>query len=245
MKSIDACPRGPMNRTARWLTRCVLLLAAWAWGTAVWAQAVVTAGPSNNSQSVLMFDVQAITPVTVTGFSTVLASATPSVEIWGRSGSHVGFTNNFAGWTLLGTTPTMAVTPGAVTALPLTLDGASGAEKTATGWLTRVGLADRLLHPEVRGKRASWDAALDAVAEGFTRALDRLGPEGVALYVSGQIGRDAQMRLVEDHEATLKRFRRRGNMIALEAANPAYETRVFPDHMVKVQGRLVGLIRNY
>ena len=122
MKSIDACPRGPMNRTARWLTRCVLLLAAWAWGTAVWAQAVVTAGPSNNSQSVLMFDVQAITPVTVTGFSTVLASATPSVEIWGRSGSHVGFTNNFAGWTLLGTTPTMAVTPGAVTALPLTLD---------------------------------------------------------------------------------------------------------------------------
>ena len=51
--------------------------------------------------------------------------------------------------------------------------------------------------------------------------------------------------LVEDSEATLKRFRRRGNMIALEAANPAYETRVFPDHMVKVQGRLVGLIRSY
>ena len=51
--------------------------------------------------------------------------------------------------------------------------------------------------------------------------------------------------LVEDSEATLKRFRRRGSMIALEAANPAYETRVFPDHMVKVQGRLVGLIRSY
>ena len=51
--------------------------------------------------------------------------------------------------------------------------------------------------------------------------------------------------LVEDSEATLKRFRRRGNMIALEAANPAYETRVIPDHMVKVQGRLVGLIRSY
>ena len=56
---------------------------------------------------------------------------------------------------------------------------------------------------------------------------------------------DIVVALVEDHEATLKRFRRRGNMIALEAANPAYETRVFPDHMVKVQGRLVGLIRNY
>lgn len=56
---------------------------------------------------------------------------------------------------------------------------------------------------------------------------------------------DIIVALVEDHEATLKRFRRRGAMIALEAANPAYETRVFPDHMVKVQGRLVGLIRNY
>ncbi len=56
---------------------------------------------------------------------------------------------------------------------------------------------------------------------------------------------DIVVALVEDAEATLKRFRRRGGMIALEAANPAYETRVFPDHMVKVQGRLVGLIRSY
>ncbi len=56
---------------------------------------------------------------------------------------------------------------------------------------------------------------------------------------------DIVVALVDDAEATLKRFRRRGNMIALEAANPAFETRVFPDHMVKVQGRLVGLIRSY
>lgn len=56
---------------------------------------------------------------------------------------------------------------------------------------------------------------------------------------------DIVVALVEDHEATLKRFRRRGSMIALEAANPAYETRVFPDHAVRVQGRLVGLIRTY
>jgi repressor LexA len=56
---------------------------------------------------------------------------------------------------------------------------------------------------------------------------------------------DIVVALVEDAEATLKRFRRRGAMIALEAANPAYETRVFPDHMVKVQGKLVGLIRSY
>ena len=56
---------------------------------------------------------------------------------------------------------------------------------------------------------------------------------------------DIVVALVEDQEATLKRFRRRGGMIALEAANPAYETRVYPDHLVKVQGRLVGLIRSY
>ncbi|MCU0815395.1 MAG: transcriptional repressor LexA [Cypionkella sp.] len=56
---------------------------------------------------------------------------------------------------------------------------------------------------------------------------------------------DIVVALVEGHEATLKTFRRKGSMIALEAANPAYETRVFPDHQVKVQGRLVGLIRTY
>ena len=56
---------------------------------------------------------------------------------------------------------------------------------------------------------------------------------------------DIVVALVEEQEATLKRFRRRGGMIALEAANPAYETRVFPDHAVRVQGRLVGLIRTY
>lgn len=51
--------------------------------------------------------------------------------------------------------------------------------------------------------------------------------------------------LVDDEEATLKRLRRKGNTIALEAANPAYETRIFPPDRVKVQGRLVGLMRKY
>ncbi len=56
---------------------------------------------------------------------------------------------------------------------------------------------------------------------------------------------DIVVALVEDHEATLKTYKRSGDMIALEAANPAYETRVFPAGQVKVQGRLVGLIRTY
>jgi repressor LexA len=51
--------------------------------------------------------------------------------------------------------------------------------------------------------------------------------------------------LVDDQEATLKRLRRKGNSIALEAANPAYETRIFGPDQVKVQGRLVGLLRKY
>ena len=56
---------------------------------------------------------------------------------------------------------------------------------------------------------------------------------------------DIVVALVDDQEATLKRFHRKGNAIALEAANPAYETRVFPEDKVKVQGKLVGLIRTY
>ncbi|MGJ3233330.1 MAG: transcriptional repressor LexA [Oceanicaulis sp.] len=51
--------------------------------------------------------------------------------------------------------------------------------------------------------------------------------------------------LVHDEEATLKTLRRKGGSIALEAANPAYETRIFRPGEVKVQGRLVGLIRRY
>jgi repressor LexA len=51
--------------------------------------------------------------------------------------------------------------------------------------------------------------------------------------------------LVADEEATLKRLRKRAGEIALEAANPAYEDRVFGPDQVKVQGRLVGLIRRY
>lgn len=51
--------------------------------------------------------------------------------------------------------------------------------------------------------------------------------------------------LVDDEEATLKRLRKRSGEIALEAANPAYEDRIFGPDRVKVQGRLVGLIRRY
>lgn len=51
--------------------------------------------------------------------------------------------------------------------------------------------------------------------------------------------------LVDENEVTLKRLRRRGNSIALEPANPRHETRIFGPDRVKVQGRLVGLLRRY
>ena len=56
---------------------------------------------------------------------------------------------------------------------------------------------------------------------------------------------DIVVALIEDQEATLKRFFVRGEAIALEAANPAYETRTYSQEKIKVQGRLVGLLRTY
>jgi repressor LexA len=56
---------------------------------------------------------------------------------------------------------------------------------------------------------------------------------------------DIVVALVEKEEATLKRLRKRGTTIALEAANPSYETRIFGPDQVDIQGRLVGLIRRY
>src|SRR6195952_3971527 len=56
---------------------------------------------------------------------------------------------------------------------------------------------------------------------------------------------DIVVALIDDEEATLKRLRRRGASIALEAANPAYETRIFGPDRVQIQGKLVSLIRRY
>jgi repressor LexA len=56
---------------------------------------------------------------------------------------------------------------------------------------------------------------------------------------------DIVVALIDEEEATLKRLRRRGASIALEAANPAYETRIFGPDRVRIQGKLVSLIRRY
>lgn len=61
---------------------------------------------------------------------------------------------------------------------------------------------------------------------------------------SAQTG-DIVVALIDGEEATLKRLRRKGASVALEAANPAYETRIFGPDRVEVQGRLVSLVRKY
>ncbi len=56
---------------------------------------------------------------------------------------------------------------------------------------------------------------------------------------------DIIVALVDQEEATLKRLRKKGASIALEAANPAYETRIFGPDRVQIQGKLVGIYRRY
>jgi repressor LexA len=56
---------------------------------------------------------------------------------------------------------------------------------------------------------------------------------------------DIVVALIDGNEATLKRLRRKGGAIALEAANPSYGTRLYRTDQVQIQGRMVGLIRTY
>ena len=67
------------------------------------------------------------------------------------------------------------------------------------------------------------------------------------LIRKGEVAENGQIvvALVDDLEVTLKRLRRRGNSTALEPCNPAYKPQILPADKVKVQGRLVGLLRRY
>ena len=71
--------------------------------------------------------------------------------------------------------------------------------------------------------------------------------QDVVVIRRGELAENGQIvvALVDDTEVTLKRLRRRGNSVALEPANRAYEPRILPADRVKVQGRLVALLRRY
>ena len=81
------------------------------------------------------------------------------------------------------------------------------------------------------------DSMIDAgIFDGDTVVIERTNrTENGAIVVA----------LVDNEEATLKFIHQRGDKVALEPANPAYETRIFGPDRVQVQGRLVGLIRKY
>ena len=63
----------------------------------------------------------------------------------------------------------------------------AGCARKARRWAETLALDGRLLHPMIGDRRVSWDEALDAVADGFRRVIERHGPDAVAFYVSGQL----------------------------------------------------------
>ena len=87
--------------------------------------------------------------------------------------------------------------------------------------------------------------ALEVTGDSMINAGILDGDTVIIQEVSSASTGEIVVALVDDNEATLKRLRRRGDSIALEAANPAYETRLYGADRVKVQGKLVGLIRRY
>lgn len=81
------------------------------------------------------------------------------------------------------------------------------------------------------------DSMIDAgILDGDTVVIEQADSAEVGSIV---------VALIDEQEVTLKRFRRHKGSVALEAANPAYETRIFGPDRVKIQGKLVGLLRRY
>ena len=87
--------------------------------------------------------------------------------------------------------------------------------------------------------------ALEVVGDSMVDAGIQDGDVVVVQRVDAADNGDIVVALIDDSEVTLKRLRRKGQTVALEAANAQYETRIFGPNRVKVQGRLVGLMRRY
>jgi repressor LexA len=87
--------------------------------------------------------------------------------------------------------------------------------------------------------------ALEVVGDSMCEAGIQDGDLVVIERADAAANGDIVVALIDDSEVTLKRLRCKGQTVALEAANPDYETRIFGPNRVKVQGRLVGLMRRY
>lgn len=97
--------------------------------------------------------------------------------------------------------------------------------------------------PEMIGKGDHF--ALEVRGDSMIEAGILDGDTVLIRKTDGADNGDIIVALIDDEEATLKRLRRKGNSIALEAANPNYETRILPPDRVNIQGKLIGLIRKY
>ena len=100
---------------------------------------------------------------------------------------------------------------------------------------------DMPVHMLGNGEHYALEVAGDSMIEAGILDGDTVIIRRGEMAETGQI----VVALVDENEVTLKRLRKRGNSIALEPCNVRHETRIFPADRVKVQGRLVGLLRKY
>ena len=87
--------------------------------------------------------------------------------------------------------------------------------------------------------------ALEIVGDSMIDAGIHDGDTVIIRKTEQALNGDIVVALVDGHEATLKKFKRETGRVALEAANPQYETRYFTNNQVRIQGKLSGLIRKY
>ncbi len=87
--------------------------------------------------------------------------------------------------------------------------------------------------------------ALEIVGDSMIDAGIHHGDTVIIQKTEQALNGDIVVALVDGHEATLKKFKRETGRVALEAANPQYETRYFTNNQVRIQGKLSGLIRKY
>ena len=104
--------------------------------------------------------------------------------------------------------------------------------------VTRIALPDSIENKgEFFGLKVSGDSMIEAgIHEGDTVIIKRTDTADNGKIV---------VALIDEHEAMLKRIRKKGKVVALESANKNYETKIFGPDRVKVQGVLVSLYRNF
>lgn len=135
----------------------------------------------------------------------------------------------------------IAATPGAAETLQLPLYGRIAAGTPIEALRDHSSMVDIPASMLTAGDHYALEVAGDSMVEAGILDGDTVVIRRCDTAENGSI----VVALVDANEATLKRLRRKGNTIALEPANPAYETRIFGADRVQVQGRLVGLMRKY